>query len=161
EYVRPAIAADMPVLIALLQEAQVWMDGRSLHQWVPGAHDPSLVEAMIARQTLYVHERDGRIVATCQLRDVLPAHWTIPHEPVGYISTLTVERASAGQGIGANLLRWAEGELRGKGKAWACLDCFGKNLRLRAYYEARGYTALGEVETYPDYPERMYRKPLR
>ena len=158
--IRLAVAADMPALVALLQEAQTWMDQRSLHQWVPGAHDPTLVEAMIQQNTLHILERDGRIIATCQLLDSLPAHWALKDESVGYISTLTVERASAGQGIGAGFLRWAERESRVKGKTWVCLDCSGKNPRLCAYYESQGYVAVGEVETYPDYIERMFEKRL-
>ena len=158
--IRLAVAADMPALVALLQEAQTWVDQHGLHQWVPGAHDPSLVEAMIERNTLYVFEHEGRIAATCQLLDSLPAHWTLRHESVGYICTLTVERASVGKGIGAKFLRWAESESRVKGKTRACLDCSGRNPRLCAYYEAQGYIAVGEVETYPDYIERMYEKRL-
>ncbi len=158
--IRLAVAADIPALVTLLQEAQAWMDQHSLHQWVPGAHDPALVETMIQQHTLYVLERDGQIAATCQLRDSLPAHWTLNAEPVGYISTLTVGRASSGQGIGAHFLRWAEREARVNGKRWACLDCSAKNPRLCAYYEAQGYTPVGEVETYPDYIERMVQKRL-
>lgn len=158
--IRLAVVADMPALVTLLQEAQAWMDERSLHQWVPGAHDPALVEMMIQRGTLYVLERDGHLAATCQLLDSLPAHWSLEDEAVSYISTLTVERASRGKSIGAGFLRWAEREARVKGKTWTCLDCSGKNPRLCAYYESQGYSAVGEVETYPDYIERMYQKRL-
>ncbi len=148
----------MPALIALLCEAQAWMDARGLHQWVPGAHDPASVERMIAAGMAYVTKHEGEIVGMVALKRALPAHWSSKSEAFGYISTLTVAREYAGVAIGTALLGWAEAALREDGKVWACLDCSGKNPKLCAYYAALGYTAIGEVETYPGYIERMMQK---
>jgi predicted N-acetyltransferase YhbS len=158
--IRKAAQADLPAILALLKEAQAWMDARGLHQWVPGAHDPSIVEGMIAQGIAYAVEREKRIVAMIVLKDALPVHWSLKAEPIGYLSTLHVAREYAGAGIGAALIAWAEITLREAGKAWACLDCSGKNPKLCAYYEVLGYSPLGEVETYPGYIERMMQKRL-
>jgi ribosomal protein S18 acetylase RimI-like enzyme len=153
--------ADLPRLIALLKEVQAWMDERGLHQWVPGAHDPAIVEGMIAAGNLYAVEREGRIIATIARKPTLPAHWSPTDEPFGYLSTLHVAREYAGASIGAALMAWAEAALREGGKVWACLDCSGKNPKLCGYYQALGYSPIGEVETYPGYIERMMRKRLK
>ena len=157
---RTAAGSDLATLIALLREAQAWMDQHRLGQWVPGAHDPSRIEAMIHRREVYVVERDAQVIAVFALTSELPGHWPPHPDPFGYLSTLTVARDFAAQGIGAALIAWAEALLRDQRKRWSCLDCYGKNPRLRAYYERLGYVALGEVETYPGYPERMFRKRL-
>lgn len=158
--VRAAMPGDAPALVALLMEAQAWMDERALHQWVPGAHDPALVEAMIGRGTAYAVEYGKRVIATVQILHTLPAHWPHISESFGYVSTLTVARDCAGGGVGAAVLGWAEDMMRLRGKWWSCLDCSAKNPRLRAYYERQGYSAVGEAETYPAYVERMYHKRL-
>jgi GNAT superfamily N-acetyltransferase len=158
--IRPALPADLPALVALLKEAQAWMDARNIHQWVPGAHDPAIVEGMIAQGILYAVEREG-VIATIALKPTLPAHWTPIDEPFGYLSTLHVARQYAAHGIGAALVRWGEATLREQGKVWACLDCSGKNPKLCQYYVAQGYSAIGEVETYPGYIERMMQKWLK
>lgn len=158
--VRKAAETDLDALVDLLREAQRWMNQRNLPQWVPGAHNSSIIENFIQQENACVVLYDGQVIATCVLRDMLPTHWTPKLQPVGYLSTLTVARAFAGSGIGAAILRWEEETMRQQGKIWACLDCCAKNPALCAYYERQGYIAVGEVETYPGYAERMFQKRL-
>ena len=59
-----------------------------------------------------------------------------------------VDRRWAGQRVGSDLLAWAEGKIRESDRGIARLDCVRANHRLRAYYEAHGYSLVG----YKDFP---------
>ena len=158
--IRPASEADTAAFGAILRDAQAWLVEHGTSQWVPGAHDPNVITQIIAGGTGYVVEHEGQVIATCRLTWVLPPHWENCFENVGYLGTLNVARDYMGYGIGKAVIRWAEAEMRARGKAEACLDCYASNDELSAYYERLGYQAVGEVETYPGYSERMFHKPL-
>lgn len=158
--VRPATEADSEAFAAILHEAQGWLVEHGTAQWVPGAHDPNVISQIIAGGTGCVVEHEGHVIATCRLTWALPPHWDNLFESVGYLGTLNLRQAYMGCGIGAAVIRWAEAEMRARGKAHACLDCYASNAVLSAYYERLGYAAVGEVETYPGYSERMFCKRL-
>lgn len=158
--IRKAVQADTAVFAAILHDAQAWLVEHGTAQWVPGAHDPNVITQIIADGTGYVVEHEEQIIATCRLTRALPPHWQNAFENVGYLGTLNVARESMGYGIGAAVIRWAEVEMRAQGKTEACLDCYASNATLSAYYERLGYQAVGEVETYPGYAERMFHKRL-
>ncbi|WP_394434742.1 hypothetical protein [Streptomyces sp. SGAir0957] len=53
-------------------------------------------------------------------------------------------RRGAPSGTGGALLAHAERRTAGTGRTRCRLDCVSTNPRLRAYYEGRGYTVVGE-----------------
>lgn len=158
--IRPAVEADTEAFAAILHEAQAWLAARGTAQWVPGAHDPNVISQIIAGGTGYVVEHEGHVIATCRLTWALPPHWNNLFDSVGYFGTLNVRQAYMGCGIGAAVIGWAAAEIGARGKAHACLDCYASNAALSAYYERLGYVAVGEVETYPGYAERMFHRRL-
>jgi protein-tyrosine phosphatase len=158
--IRPATEADAEAFAAILRDAQAWLVEHGTAQWVPGVHEPNVIAQIIAGGTGYVVEHEGRVIATCRLTWELPAHWEHAYESIGYLGTLNVARKYMGYGIGVAVIRWAEAEMRARGKTDACLDCYASNAALSAYYERLGYQAFGEVETYPGYSERMFHKHL-
>jgi len=158
--IRSAVEDDAPALTALLQNTQRWLTEQNIAQWVPAAHEPLLVKAMIQQGTTYVVQHEGQVIAICRLLETFPAYWTRDSQTASYISTLTVARELAAYGIGAALLQWAEATLYHQGKTWACLDCYAENAKLCAYYARQGYSAIGQAEPYPGYIERMFEKRL-
>ena len=72
------------------------MDARGLYQWVPAADDLAILRNLSPQEPAYVVEHDEQVIATCVLRDTLPAHWTPKADPGVNISTLTVARDSRG-----------------------------------------------------------------
>jgi GNAT superfamily N-acetyltransferase len=66
------------------------------------------------------------------------------------VYNLAVRRAWAGQGVGRQLLQWAERKAAEAGRRYLRLDCVPTNAFLRQYYEDAGFTARGEIDAvYP------------
>ena len=61
----------------------------------------------------------------------------------GYLEAFAVHREYAGQGIGSELLGWAEREAERR-SPYLYLDCWAENRALRAYYRRAGFL---EVDT--------------
>lgn len=77
----------------------------------------------------------------------------------GYLHRLATHPDVAGQGIGAQLI--AAGLTRERGRGWLRLDCDRDNQRLRAYYEALGFTHAGDVTSLPRSTRPGYRSASR
>ncbi|WP_432538033.1 GNAT family N-acetyltransferase [Kineococcus arenarius] len=60
-----------------------------------------------------------------------------------YVHGLVIDRALAGQGVGARLLRWVEQRARCAGRPWVRLDCVAGNEQLCGYYVRHGFEAVG------------------
>jgi ribosomal protein S18 acetylase RimI-like enzyme len=64
-----------------------------------------------------------------------------------YIKSIAVDEGFRSRGIGAELMDFAEGLSRRRSRhIFLCVSSF--NTRARAFYERRGYRAVGELEDY-------------
>jgi len=64
-----------------------------------------------------------------------------------YTQLLAVPEQLRGQGVGARVLRQAEGEARARGCVGSWLDTF--SFQARGFYERLGYQAFGSIDNYP------------
>ncbi|MGW3075574.1 MULTISPECIES: GNAT family N-acetyltransferase [unclassified Kitasatospora] len=143
-YLRLAVAADLPRLAALRAEAAAWIAlEHGSAQW-SSPYDPQRGLALIARGATVVAALAprGEAVATVTLRPTgSPRLWSGEELalPARYLSSFTVDRRYAGQGIGARLGDWAAWRAARAGAGLLRVNVWSDNTALHAYYRARGW----------------------
>jgi GNAT superfamily N-acetyltransferase len=147
--VRLAQPDDVDTILTLWADADEWMRQRGIEPGAPPMPLRDIVTNRIKNGSSYVVWRDGppsKIVGTITLEWEDDGVWSDrPPDDACYVHGLTTERASAGQGIGVALLRWAGRMAHAAGKSLLRLDCDGNNQALRAYYKQAGLTHCGDV----------------
>ncbi len=141
-----ALPEDADAVWRLLDDAAIWLEGRGVEQWKPGALPRRVVANGIARGEFFVLRDAGALIATLQLMESDPETWGPDAGDALYLHRLCVARAHAGSEIGRRLLDWAGAAARARGRRWLRLDCVASNARLRRYYTAAGFAERGEVD---------------
>jgi GNAT superfamily N-acetyltransferase len=162
--VRLAQEADIDAILTIWAEADEWMRQRGIKPGAPPIPLRDIVSNRIKSGACYVVCKDGppsKIVGTITLEWADDGVWSDrPADDACYVHGLATERASAGQGIGIALLRWAEEMARTSGKSYVRLDCDATNPALRAYYDRAGLTHCGDVHV-PTHFACRFEKPVR
>ncbi|MFD3943037.1 GNAT family N-acetyltransferase [Streptomyces sp. NPDC058579] len=144
--IRKGGAEDVPAILALLDSAVVWLNGRGIaDQWgtEPWSTRPkavSLVERIVGEGTPWIAEIDGVPAGTLTLTPH-PASYVAPaDEPEVYVHILATDGRFHGRGVGAALLAHSVEETRRQGLSLLRVDCFaGSEGRLVEYYERQGF----------------------
>jgi GNAT superfamily N-acetyltransferase len=160
--VRLAQEADIDAILTVWAEADEWMRQRGIEPGTPPVPLRDIVSNRIKRDACYVVCKNGplsKVVGTITLEWADDGVWTDrPPDDACYVHGLATERASAGQGIGVALLRWAEEMALAAGKSYVRLDCDATNPALRAYYEQAGLTHCGDVHVPTHYASRFEKR---
>lgn len=144
--IRPGARSDVPAVLALLDDATQWLVAQGwTEQW--GTESQAADPRRIAQITgfaddggLWIAEVDGKQVGALAVGQALP-HVPPATEPELYVRLAVTDRASAGQGIGAELLDHARALAREAGVGLLRVDCFaGNDGALVRYYEKQGFT---------------------
>ncbi|MFJ5777093.1 GNAT family N-acetyltransferase [Streptomyces sp. NPDC093094] len=147
--IRPGVLSDAPAVLALLDAAIVWMNGRgNTEQWgtTPYSRKPGgteRVERYLTENAPHIAELDGRPVGALVLDSGPSPQMPIPPagEPERYVRLLVSDRRHAGRGVGAALLAHAVVETRRAGVRLLRVDCWaGGGGELVAFYERCGFT---------------------
>ncbi|MFD1129061.1 GNAT family N-acetyltransferase [Paenibacillus provencensis] len=140
----PARLSDSSEILDLWKGAASWIQAKGINQWHPDEFNLAMTEQLIMDRELelFVAKREGIIVGTLYICWSDPVVWgeLDDSESSGYIHKFAVSRSHAGQGIGTELLLWAEDYIRSKGMKQIRLDCMAENDRLNQYYAATGYS---------------------
>jgi GNAT superfamily N-acetyltransferase len=155
--IRPARREEVDVVLDLLAEAAAWLGARGVEQW-PDRFERDWVMPAIERGETWLAEGDGEVVGSLVVQWKDPIFWPGYPADAGYLHRLAVRLH--GEGIGAQLLRWAEQHAAYAGKTFLRLDCVASNELLRAYYERAGYERVADVTVGP-YTEARYEKRVR
>lgn len=156
---RPATPDDVDRIMALRAAAARWLaEDLGSDQWAaPWPSEPEMravIRASIDRGETWMAEEAGRVVGTVALDTyTAPGLWTAEeeHEPCQYVHRLIIDRAVAGQGVGARILDWAAGRAGRDGAHWLRADVWTHNEGLHRYYLGRGWDHVRTVER-DDYP---------
>ncbi|WP_407286252.1 GNAT family N-acetyltransferase [Streptomyces sp. BP-8] len=138
------VGADLASLVALYDSAARWMQKSGIDQWKPGGKDEAHFRRRIAEGEVWLAEVGGEIAGAFELWWEDEPAWGPQPPEAGYVHRLMVDRGRAPAGTGRAMLAHVERRISESGRQWARLDCVSSNPRLRTYYEAAGYTVVGE-----------------
>ncbi|MFD5770350.1 GNAT family N-acetyltransferase [Streptomyces sp. NPDC127049] len=150
--------ADLPAVLAILDSAVVWLNGKGITaQWgsEPFTSRPKTVEhvgRVMGEGTPWIAEVDGVPAGTLTLTPHPGANVPPAGEPERYVRYLATDGRFHGLGVGSALLAHAAEETRREGVSLLRVDCFaGSEGRLVAYYERQGFTRTDPftVEAWP------------
>jgi ribosomal protein S18 acetylase RimI-like enzyme len=166
--ITPATPDQLDTLVAFRDEAAEWLASKGIDQWQqPWPTEDLMVEGILrnvrAGETFIVWD-DGTPAATITVdRWANPDLWTEQEaaEPALYAHKVTVARAYAGQGLGAELLDWAGTRAANDGATWLRIDVWTTNERLQKYYLGLGFTHVRTVD-HPHNPSgALFQRPAR
>lgn len=156
---RPAVAADVPAIVALVESAYRGDSGR--RGWTTESDlldgqrtDAAGVAALLDQphSMLLLAERDGALLASCHIER---------RGDSGYFGMFAVDPAQQGGGLGKAVLAEAERIAR---EAWRCramhMTVIVQRAELIAFYERRGYRRTGEYQPFP-YGDARFGIPRR
>ncbi|MEU7316605.1 N-acetyltransferase [Streptomyces sp. NPDC007083] len=151
---RRAAEADIPALTALVESA--YRGEASRAGWTTEADllegqrtDPEGVAAVVrdAKSILLAVERDGALVACCQLEH---------RDAEAYFGMFAVSPLLQGGGVGRAVLAEAERTVRAEwGAERMRMQVIRQREELIAWYERRGYRRTGELSPFPYGDERF------
>ncbi|MFM9373719.1 tyrosine-protein phosphatase [Streptomyces sp. Da 82-17] len=144
---RRADASDLAELVRLRDDAARWQLAHGIDQWKPGQLGEDHFRRRLDEGEVWIASLgpDGPTAGAWELWWDDPAAWGPQPPDAGYVHRLMTDRRTAPPGTGRHLLAEAERRIAARGRTWCRLDCLADNPRLRAYYEAAGYTVAGEL----------------
>lgn len=157
---RQADDGDLDLLVKMFDATARWMIRQGIEQWKPGDKDRDHFRTRMAVGEVWLASHGGTALGAYELWWKDEQVWGEQPPVAGYVHRLMTDRAAAPAGTGRTLLAHAEERIATRGRRMARLDCETRNPRLRGYYEAAGYTTVGDdlEKTAPD--GRRYRVTL-
>ncbi|MGW7274717.1 N-acetyltransferase family protein [Streptomyces sp. NPDC054864] len=135
---------DIPTLVALYDAAAHWMQGRGIEQWKPGEKGAEHFRGRIASDEVWLACDGETVTGAYEVWWADEPAWGEQPPVAGYVHRLMTRRG-APAGTGRAMLARAERRIAEAGRGRCRLDCVSTNPRLRQYYEAAGYTVVGEL----------------
>ncbi|MHA6204307.1 GNAT family N-acetyltransferase [Dyella soli] len=145
---RPAVAADVAAIVALVESAYRGESGQ--RGWTTESHlldgqrtDADSVAGLIARpgSSILLAECDGVPVACCHIEQ---------HGDEGYFGMFAVSPDLQKAGLGRSLLAEAERVARDQWRSQSMrMTVIEQRAELIAWYERRGYRLTGETRQFP------------
>ena len=165
--IRKANLNDLRDIKKLTEACAKALQQQNIFQW--NEHYPSLekLKKDIENQELYVFEEENMIIAIIVLTPNMDEvyrniDWLSKTDNNLYVHRLATHPEFWGKGYARKIMDFAEEFAKNKNFTSIRLDTFSKNIRNQKFYEARGYTKLGEVY-FPhknEYPFHCYEKLL-
>lgn len=156
----PAALDDIDAVLGILDEAAAWVKDHNLpHVWVPGGFSREAFLDQISRGEVYVGCVDGKAVGTFVLQWSDVFWWGEKPPDAGYVHKLAINPVYARQGVGREMLKWAEMKARALGKKHLRLNCIAEDKKIREYYENAGFARVRDVMG-PKALATLYEKPL-
>jgi len=121
-----------------------------IYQWNEHYPNPEAFKTDLQREELFVAIQEDRIAAcitisTLKDQEYDPIKWLTPDGANYYIHRLAVHPDFQHQGLARKLMDYAEDFVRDTKGSSVRLDTFSQNSRNQKFYEARGYTRLGNI----------------
>ncbi|MET7779618.1 GNAT family N-acetyltransferase [Streptomyces mirabilis] len=141
---RRATETDIPTLVRLRDEAAHWQITHGIDQWKPGQLTEPHFRTRLTEGEVWLSLLNDQVAGAWELWWDDPAAWGPQPPTAAYIHRLMTDRRVAPPGTGRHLLAEAERRIAASGRILCRLDCLSTNPRLREYYQAAGYTVVGE-----------------
>src|ERR1700761_5622201 len=130
--IRPAVPDDATALTLLFKQVARNLLSRGIDQWQEASFTEEITARAIEHDHVFVACSADELAGTVRVQWSDPIIWGSDSDSVGaaYIHRLAVSPDFSGQGIGLELLDYAEQFAKTQGKTFMRLDCWGKNERL-------------------------------
>ncbi|GAB1646903.1 GNAT family N-acetyltransferase [Krasilnikovia sp. MM14-A1259] len=137
----------LATVIALRRDTTAWLQAHGQDQWSQDFPDTDTMIDGFRRDlqdgsTWFARaERTGDVLAAITInRGTHRGLWSPEEEASAlFVHRLTINRAAAGRGIGAQLLDFAGAQAETDGLPWVRLDAWTTNRELHRYYLNRGF----------------------
>ena len=138
--IRPMVPGDRAFILSLASRLETvgmppWRDPEQMHAFHQH-YAEATVNASALHEAVFIAESDEELLGVVH---VMESSSGLTGERQGYVATLAVTEASAGQGVGRALMEAAEAWCRERGLTVIALDVFAQNSGARAFYERLGY----------------------
>lgn len=148
--IRGAKISEIDEILTITKACAAFMIKNDILQW--NEHYPSKQAFIndIARDELFVLQVDEKIIGTIVIStlmddEYIPIEWLTPNDKNIYIHRLSIHPNYQGKSYARKLMDFAENYAKEKGFVSVRLDTFSQNKRNQKFYEARGYTKLGDI----------------
>ena len=156
---RPAVAADIPAIVALVESAYRGDSGRRGWTTESDLLDGQRTDA--AGVAALLHSPDSQVLLAEREDCLLASCHIARHDGEGYFGMFAVAPAQQGGGLGKAVLAEAERIAR---VDWHCrtmhMTVIVQRTELIAFYERRGYRRTGEYQPFP-YGDARFGVPRR
>lgn len=153
---RHALPADRDAVHELSRRVQDKLtESGSLQEIGPIPLD--VLDAAIARKTLYVFEAENQLIGSVLIQPLTAdqAHgWNLPENDLHFLSKFMIEPDRQGYGLGHAAMARIQELYRTTGGI--VLDCWAGNVKLRRFYEALDFRLHGIFDE-DDYQISVYR----
>ena len=148
--IRKALSSEIPIILNLTKACAQKMIAEGIFQWNESYPTETAFEKDFERGELYVLIVDAVVqgsitISTLKDKEYSTIEWLTPDENNFYIHRLAVHPDFQHKGFAKQLMDFAENLAHSKQVTSIRLDTFSKNLRNQQFYEARGYTKLGNI----------------
>lgn len=139
----PAVQAEVPAVIRLIEKRILWMQSKEIVQWAMDyleLYDYAYFSEAVRKKQLYVLKKTGKIIAAVLALEEEPRWTGVPGEAL-YLRHLAADPSFAG--AGHHLLACCERLAAQKQKRALRLDCQTGAKKLNGYYRSRGFHFRG------------------
>ncbi len=158
--VTPAEPLEIDTVLGILDEAASWLrESRMPTVWKLGGFSRQTFLDQISRGEVFIGLVEDKPAGTFVLQwsDVL--WWGERPPDAGYVHKLAIRPSYAGQGVGVEMLGWAEARTRSMGRRFLRLNCMAEDRKIRDYYESAGFSYVKDVKG-PLATASLYEKEL-
>ena len=156
--------ADLPEVLALLDERIRWLRERGSKQWNTGRDFESRMANAIGRQETWLLRDDSVSIATLTLTsEGDPDFWTPDElmESALYVGKMASAVRRSGEGLGALMLSWAQDWAARSGFDSLRWDVWRTNEQLRDYYRSIGGRYIRTVQAVDRWSGALFEIPAK
>ena len=157
-------AADLPEVMALLDERTRWLHERGSEQWNTGRNFEARIVDAIGRRDTWLLRDDGASIATLTMTsDGDPDFWTPEElkEPALYLGKMASTVRRSGEGLGSLMLSWAQDWAARSGFDSLRWDVWRTNEQLQDYYRSVGGRYIRTVQAAHRWSGALFQIPAR
>lgn len=160
--IKKAVTNNAPVMADILTEATAYKQTRKDNAWGSGAYTVEEVMPRINAGTTYIVYIDNIAIGTFMLIWEDKLVWGEQEPVAGYIHQLAVKNGFHGKNIGAEMINWADSEVKRINRKFLRLDVPPQNQGLRRYYESLRFVHVRDQEVktpHATYMASLYERP--
>lgn len=131
------------------------------NSWGSEPYTEEEAKQLIESHPTYLAYRDTEAVGTVTLQWEDESIWGSQGPDAGYIHRLAIKDGYKGQGIGEEMLGWADEQAVQNNRRFLRLDCDANNTSLCAYYQKQGFVKVGEKHQDKGHTSALFERHIK